>query len=111
MLEPETARQVKWRHATNPRPVQNLVNMQTRLDAYKSELRSFTLHAVGMALVTACVASAVIYLVPREPSNWMLIGLISLGILVPPLVMLKPERPTEQDIQNDIALRRQVGMD
>jgi hypothetical protein len=33
------------------------------------------------------------------------------ALLVPPFMMMKPTRPTAQDLLNDIALRRQVGMD
>ena len=49
--------------------------------------------------------------VQQDPSWWLTAICTWLVLLVPPFMMMKPKRPTEQDVLQDIALRRLVGMD
>jgi hypothetical protein len=65
MLDSETARQVKWHHAMNPRPIQKLANMQMRMDEYRAEMRRFVfVDMMLMAVVGAAVVFPAVYLLP-----------------------------------------------
>jgi len=125
MLDPETARQIKWHHAMNPKPVQKIANLQMRMASYHLEMRGFLRDLAVMALVEACIVFPFVYFAPtifsallsrsvdmdRGPLVWFLAVIMWVGMLVPPFMMMKPKRPTERDVLYDIALRRQVGMD
>jgi hypothetical protein len=118
MLDPETARQVKWLHATNPKPVQKLSNMRMRLGRYRVEMARFLfVDFATIAVIAAVIVFPLSYFLPsvfsaeRDASWWKLALILWGGTLVPPFLVMKPKRPTEQGLLEDIAMRRQVGMD
>lgn len=121
MLDAETARQVEWRHVMNPQPVRKIANMRTRMKEYRAEMRRFIFWDMPLfAVIGAAVVFPGVYFLMRvlptaiadsALSWWQAALVIWLTALVPPIMMFKPERPSEQDILDAIALRRQVGMD
>ena len=126
LLDPETARQVKWRNAVNPpQGVQPIANLPMRMERYRDDLARFYRDLAAIAILTALLLVPAFYFTPvilsavsgttvdpqHVESLWPMAVLFWLGMLVPVVMLLKPKRPTQQDVLDDIALRRQVGMD
>lgn len=108
LLDKEVARKIKWNNATN---------MSTRMKNYHSECRGYyrtILEIVSMVTVAMIVVAFLLSTFCDDfifdSSFWIKAGLIYL-FMIPIFIIQAPKRPTEVDILNDQALRRQVGMD
>lgn len=101
--------------------VQPIANFEQRMTQYRQEMRNFVLLECSfMFAVSLAVSLGVMYLathfssygMPPMQGDWRLLGLLfAVGLMVPPVAMMKPECPTPGDVAADRALRRAMGMD
>jgi type VI protein secretion system component VasF len=111
LINAELARQVRWLHATNPAPVAPLASLRERRLRYAAERRRFVWTMVAFAAVGAMVVIGAVLIMRPDESEWaMPATLLWLAALMPVYVALRPVVPTQQDVERDIELRREVGM-
>lgn len=97
--------------------VQKIANLQSRLADYKqAQFKFFTQDAPMIIGAAGVVITGLLYLVDRfSPSgfqNWEWTAVVlAVCFSMPPLLGVKPKRPTEEDVLADQALRRRHGLD
>ena len=108
-----------------PTTVQPIDNLEQRMTEYRTEaLQFYTLLLPGLFFLALVLSLAFFYAANRfagplfqgvpvfesAPWPWVALGFATV-MTIPPLLILKPERPSYKDILRDIALRRALGMD
>lgn len=96
---------------------QRIENLEQRLEEWNKEKRVWFCEELPMVLIIGIFAcSGMMYLVSfKEPCvglSWLLWGVIfGIGLSISLLKMTYPEKPTQADVEADIALRKAFNID
>ncbi len=96
---------------------QKIANLEQRLDGWQEQRRDWLCQELPMVLIVGIiVCCGMMYLVSlKEPSlkpSWLLWGAIfGVGFSITPLKMTYPAKPSQADVDADVALRKAFNMD
>lgn len=95
--------------------VQKISNLDQRLDVYRGRRRHW-LQTEVPAVLSVCISVSTAFMYYRttiDPGfDWQLWGLVfGVGFSVTPISVMRPKRPTQADVDDDIALRNAFNMD
>lgn len=97
--------------------VQKIAHYEQRIQEYRREcqefwLKEFTLFAVIGAFVTFGGMYGLTRVGMTPVLGWRLLALLFWGlIMIPPVIMMHPKKPSPNDVMLDQTLRRVAGMD
>lgn len=87
-----------------------------RMRDYRKECRRFYYVAIPAALLVLVASLASYYALDAVlgplRSDWRVVALgIALGVVVMPIYVMRPQRPSHEDVLRDQAIRRAAGLD
>lgn len=96
---------------------QKIQNLEQRLDTWNEQRRNWLRQELPTVLIIGIiVCCGMMYLVsfmePSLHSSWLLWGAIfGVGLAIIPLKMTYPVKPSQADVDSDVAIRKAFNMD
>ena len=97
--------------------VQPIANLEQRLHKYTESKRYWLTREIPLFLVSGCIVSLIMNyfsasLDPAIQEYWVVKGLV-IGCIIAsaPIAIQRPQKPTQANVEEDVALRKAFGMD